>query len=106
MGRKEQIQARVSKELTLAQAKKDRDALIDAPINNFDVARLIDRENLQGAINFFDALAQGGSTIVWTMSDNSDKTVTKEELEEVITTYVARKAMAFANYQALKETLQ
>lgn len=105
MGRKEIIEARVSKELTLAQAKKDRDALIDAPINGFDVARPIDRENIEDAISHFDTLAQGSNTIKWTMADNSEKQITKEDLEEVVATYVIRKGMAFSKYQALKEGL-
>jgi hypothetical protein len=106
MGRREDIAKRVQRDIALQEAKRERDAIIDSPINGFDVAREVDRENLRGAVEFFDVLSQGAGTIKWTMTDNTEKQVTKQELMDAIATYVARKGLAFAQYQQFKEGLK
>ena len=90
----------------IKEAKFYRENVSMAILSNFQVATLIDRENIQGSINYFDVLAQGGTTIVWTMADNTEKTVTKQELQDVLDAYVVRKAQAFAEYQSKKTQIE
>lgn len=89
----------------LTEAKKNRDAAIAAPINNFEVALPEDRENIQGAIDYFDQLSQGANYIVWTMADDTEKQVTLAELQAAKDGYVYRKAQVFADYQAIKSEI-
>lgn len=90
------------KQIKLEELKQTRESLIAQPLNNFDVDSPTDRENIQGAIDYFDALSQGGTTITWTMADNTEQAVTKAELQAVTDDYVYRKAQLFAEYQTKK----
>lgn len=89
----------------IAAAKATRRATINAPINGFDVARPEDRENIEGAIDYFDTLSGAGSTITWTMADDTEQDVTLAELQTAKDGYVLRKAQAFATYQAAKAAI-
>ena len=79
--------------------KSMRDISIPSVVNNVQVRSPEDRENVQGAINNFDALGVGG-TIGWVMADNSIMQLTKAQLEAVALGYAQAKAAAFAIYEA------
>jgi len=95
-----------AKENARDTAKLHRENKIAKPINNVQVAKPVDRENIQGSITYFETLAQGADTINWTMADNSIVALTKTDLQDIIDTYVLRKAQAFAEYQADVATIE
>ena len=88
----------------IALEKEKRIDLSNAAINGFQVRSYEDRENIQGAIDYYDVLTSNGAVdLVWTMEDNTDRIVTKAELQAVKDEYVTRKAIIFSNYQGKKE---
>lgn len=104
MSRIDQVRLKAQKLVGKAEAKKHRDAIISAPLNNFDVKTTRDRENIQNAISYFDSITT--DTIMWTMADGSEKAVTKSELQEVMSAFVLRTAQAFTEYQEKKQELE
>jgi hypothetical protein len=94
-----------SRDIAINVLKSQRDATINAPLNGFDVSRPEDRENIQGAIDYFDLLSQGQGSMTWTMADNTEKQVTLADLQAAKDGYVLRKAQAFATFQAAKTAL-
>lgn len=89
----------------LTEIKQERIEATNAPINGFEVASLVDRENIQGAIDYFATLSGAGDTITWTMADDTDRNVTLAELQGAKDGYVIRKAQVFAAYQEQKAAL-
>lgn len=94
------------KDELLAKIKQQREESIVEPINNVQVAKLEDRENIQGAIQYFDTLSQGGTTIKWTMADNTEADLTLQYLQNVLDSYVFRKGQVFATYQIDKARIE
>jgi hypothetical protein len=94
------------KQFKKQEAKRARTISISEPLNNFDVDSLEDRENIQGAIDYFETLSQGGDTIVWTMADSAEQDVTLVDLQGVVDGFALRKAQAFAQYQATKAQIE
>lgn len=90
------------KELHIEELKKARDAAVSAPVDGVDVRNESDLNNITYAITLFDMLASDGK-IKWTLADNTDRLVTKENLQDVFNKYVARKLACFKKYQELKE---
>lgn len=93
----------MAKQEKISELKVKRDFIIDSAIENVQVKKPTDRENIQGTIQYFEVLSQGNSTIGWTMEDNSVKELSKDDLQRVLDTYVVRKAQAFAEYQYNKQ---
>ena len=79
--------------------KQQRIGLVSAPINNVQVAKPDDRENVQWA-------AANVQTIDWIMADNTIQTLTASELQAVIDTYPLRKMQLFSIYAGLLQQLQ
>ncbi len=77
--------------------KESRDENLPTVINNVQVSRLEDRENIKGTLDSFEVLATDGK-IKWVMADNSIAELTKEDLEEVTTQYATLKAQVFNWY--------
>ena len=94
------------KEIAREKAKAIREETIIAPINNVQVSTLQDRENIQGSIEYFEMLSQGKGTITWTMADNTEQDLSLQELQEVLDSYVVRKAQSFTEYQAKKQAIE
>lgn len=95
-----------AKQLKLSELKEGRTKLIGAPLNNFDVDSVSDRENINGAIDYFTTLSQGTGVVKWTMADNTEANVTLAELQAVKDGYVLRKGQLFAQYQQLKQAVE
>lgn len=89
----------------LAKIKQQREDSIIEPINNVQVAKLEDRENIQGSIEYFNTLVQKGTTITWTMADNTEQDLSLEDLQGALDVYVTRKAQIFAEYQNKKQLI-
>lgn len=90
--------------LALKEAKRDmlkqaRDAIIFSPFNNVDVESSRSRDDVEGAIEYFDALSQGAGSIEWVMADNTFASLTKENLMAVKDGFVFRKAATFNQYK-------
>lgn len=85
--------------------KEKRDEEIALPINNVQVGRLEDRENITGSINRFDELSQDG-VIGWIMADNSVSMLTNQNLQDVSNAYSIRKAQVFSKYGLLCAQLE
>lgn len=73
--------------------KAERNEIITAPINNFQVATPEDRENIQGYLQF-----EVADPIEWTMADNTFQLVYVSDLQTVLNTYVQRKMLAYEAY--------
>ena len=95
----------IAKILARPKIKKQREYAINSPLNGFDVATPEDRENIQGAIDYYDTLTLGGD-LVWTMDNGSEKVVTLEDLKGAKDGYVLRKAQIFADYQNKKAAIE
>jgi hypothetical protein len=79
--------------------------MIAEDINNFQIGRQQDRENIQGAIDKWDILTEGESRN-WIMADNSVKAVTKQELIDVSNAYAIRQNNVFGQYGILCTMLE
>ena len=78
--------------------KQQRDSVVDAHINNVQVGRITDRENIQGTLANWDLLGLG-ETISWVMADNTIEQLSKADLEAVFIGYATRKFQCFALYE-------
>ena len=87
------------------QLKTERNERIAEPINGVQVATVEDRENIQGAIQNWQALGSPDA-INWTMADNSVSALTQQQLIDVATAYTQRKAQIFQQYQGLCAELE
>lgn len=85
----------------IAMLKAKRDEAVASPINGLDVRGKSDLDNIEYAIKLFDTLAHEG-LITWTLADDTDKPLNKQELEQVLNIYVQRKLQSFKKYQELK----
>lgn len=102
MSRREQVQLKAAKVAKVAELKKQREAKVSEPLNGFDVAETVDRENIKGAIEYFNSLSTDGTTINWTMADDTDMSVTLADLQSAADGYVLRKGQTFGEYQYFK----
>lgn len=94
-----------SVELKRQQLKAEREARTIAPINNVQVGRTEDRENINGVIDNWESLGLTDA-IEWVMADNSVQPLTKADLVAVKTGFTIRKAQCFAAYQQALEQLE
>lgn len=94
------------KDELLVKIKQQREDYIVEPINNVQVAKLEDRENIQGSIQYFDTLSQNGTTIKWTMADNTEADLTLQDLQNALDSYILRKGQVFATYQFDKARIE
>ena len=94
------------KESMRVAAKKDRISSIAAPIDGFEVSTTEDRENISGAIEFFETLSGTETHITWTMADNTEANVTLAQLEASKQNYVLRKGLLFKAYQDKKLAIE
>ena len=85
--------------------KQERDERISLPINNVQVGRVEDRENVTGTISNWDALGLTTS-IGWVMADNTLQALTKDDLEDIVIGYAQRKAQTFSAYEQAAMALQ
>jgi hypothetical protein len=85
--------------------KQERDERISLPINNVQVGRIEDRENVTGTISNWDILGLTTS-IRWVMADNTLQDLSKADLEAVVIGYTQRKAQVFSAYQQAVMALQ
>lgn len=90
----------------LIELKESRFQAITASFQNFDIRGRADLDNIEGAITYFDTLKGAKPTITWTLADDTEKEVTKEELQSIKDGYVFRKAAVFAKYQSLKALVE
>jgi hypothetical protein len=86
------------------ELKQERDAKIAEPINNVQVGRFEDRENIKDAIRKWEALGNP-ATITWIMYDNTTAQLSKQDLINIEDAYVGRQLQVFAEYQSLCEQL-
>ena len=86
------------RELRREELKAQRDEVVDSAINNVQVGRITDRENIQGTLANWDVLGLGDS-INWTMADNTVQALSKEDLQAIYVGYATRKAQCFALYE-------
>lgn len=91
----EQIEAYLESLRTSARTrlKAERDAIIDQPINNVQVASISDRENIQGYL-----LYKTEEPIEWVMADNTFQLLMKSDLQVIQSTYISRKKLAYEAY--------
>ena len=87
------------------QLKMERTEIIQAPINGIQVATAEDRENIAGAVEDWSTLYGQLETIPWVLVDNTTRSVSREDLEEVIAAYKIRKRDSFAIYAGLLDQL-
>ena len=87
------------------QLKAEREARTIAPINNVQVGRSEDRENINGVIDNWGSLGLTDA-IEWVMADNTVQPLTKAGLVAVKTGFTIRKAQCFAAYQQALEQLE
>ena len=87
------------------QLKQEREELAKTPINNVQVGRIEDRENINGVIDSWESLGLT-DTIEWVMADNAVQPLTKADLVAVKTGFTIRKAQCFAAYQQALEQLE
>ena len=93
-------EARLARRTVLRTA---RDNYIRQPINGFQVARPEDREVIKDTIDDWQIL--GVDSIEWILADNTIRTVTQSDLEEVRTQYAFRKLAAFSRFNELCDEL-
>lgn len=84
------------------QLKQQRDAKISEPINNVQVGRLQDRENIKDAIRKWDTFGNPATTS-WTMADNTVSELSKQDLIDIENAYAIRQREIFSEYQTLCE---
>ena len=99
--KKEQIILEELKSKKLAELKENRELQCSLPFNGFDVGKVVDRENIQGAISNF-SLISSNNRVTWTMANSTEQEATLQDLEDVLNGYVLRKAQIFADYQIVK----
>ena len=85
--------------------KQQRDTKISEPINNVQVGRLQDRENIKDAIRKWDTLGNPATTS-WIMADNSIEELSKQDLIDIEDAYAIRQRQVFSEYQTLCEQLE
>ena len=79
------------------ELKAARNAVIGESINNVQVGRLEDRENITGTIENWESLGLT-ATIRWVMYDNSIVPLSKQDLIDIKSAYMVRKMQNFAKY--------
>lgn len=89
----------------IQQLKEKRDTIIFSPFNGVQVDTSRSREDVQGAVAMWTVLGDPPH-ITWTMADNSEKDLTKAELEAIINGFALRKMATFDYYQQLKSQVQ
>ena len=85
------------------ELKQIRNEAIDEPINDVQVARVEDRENINGSIELMEA--NSIPSMNWVLIDNTVGTLTVSDLETIRDTYVLRKMQTFAKYGELLTVL-
>lgn len=95
----------VTKEQRRSQLKWERDDRVSAPINNVQVGRTEDRENITGTLSNWELLGLGES-IDWIMADNTVQSLTQSDLQSVVDAYALRKLQLFGVYQGLLQQLE
>ena len=88
------------REIKRTELKAQRDAIIDAPINNVQVARIEDRENVQGYLMY-----ESEEPIEWVMADNTTQSLMLSDLQAVQSTYISRKRLAYEAYNVAVDQL-
>ena len=78
--------------------KAEREAIIAEPIDNIQVATIEDREKIQGAVDYFDEIADESGLKLWIMADNSISYLTKEAMAALTPSYILRVDKAFTAY--------
>ena len=99
----ETIDINVFKEAKRRELKNLRDEAIDEQINDVQVARVEDRENINGSIELMEA--NSIPSMNWVLIDNTVGTLTVSDLETIRDTYVLRKMQTFAKYGELLTVL-
>jgi hypothetical protein len=84
--------------------KMVRDIKIAEPINNVQVGRFEDRENIKDVVRKWDTLGNP-ATITWIMYDNTTAQLSKQDLIDIEDAYAGRQLQVFAEYQSLCEQL-
>lgn len=80
--------------------KACRDAIIQSPINNFQVATAEDRENIQGYLQY-----EVAEPLEWIMADNTIQLVYLSDLQAVIGLYIQRKLAAYDAFNSAVRAL-
>jgi|FLOH01.1.fsa_nt_gi hypothetical protein len=93
--------------------KAERNMEIAKEIDTIAVRDTEDLDNLKGALEYFDAINKNGF-VEWTVKipnyslnilEETEVSLTKTDLQNIITTYVARKAELFSKYQTFRKQL-
>lgn len=92
---------KATRDVKIKHLKTIRDLTIFSPLKNVQVDTPRSREDVQGAIQMWEALGNPES-IIWTMADNTEQSMTKADLEDILVGYATRKMETFAKYQTLK----
>ena len=103
MSRREEVMLKALKESKRLDLKKLRDETIDEPINDVQVARVEDRENINGSIELMEANSM--PSMNWVMVDNTITNLTLQELKTIRDIYITRKMQTYALYGELVNTL-
>ena len=85
--------------------KMGRIERVSAPINNVQVGRTEDREDITGTLANWHRLGLT-DTINWIMADNTVQALTQADLHAVVDAYALRKMQVFSEYQALLKKLE
>ena len=92
------------REIKRKELQEQRDAAIASDINNIQVGRQKDRENIEKAIEYF-SITTDGDTRVWVMADNTTSDLTKAELTAALEGYWYRSDSEYKRYQAAVDHL-
>ena len=95
-----------AKDMAKKRIKKEREAINLEAINDIEVSNSIDRENIEGSIEFFETLSAGEGYITWTLADSTERNLTLSELQAIKQNYVLRKGQSFKDYQTKKASIE
>ena len=80
--------------------KSERNERTISPVNNVQVARLEDRENINGSIDNWESLGLSeNDKITWVLADNTLAELSKDDLIAIRTGYIQRKSLCFHHYE-------
>lgn len=83
------------------ELKVERDAIVNLPINNIQVAKPQDQLNIQGYI-----LWENEEPIEWTMADNTTSLLFIDDLRAALNAYAIRKRVAYEDFNAACRELE
>lgn len=93
----------IHKRIAFDKLKDDRDRLIFTPLDGFDVDEK-SLQNIKEAVQHFEVAYPEGS-VGWIMTDNTIKQKTKQDLQNILDSFLQRKLSIFKVYAIKKEQI-